>query len=356
MIQKQLCIVLVLLAVAASSSQSLAQAKRSANASTKAPAAPSADKSAKLPAETPQPSTTVAYWRFEGDGKTTPEPGTYMTDTADRTGVFSARGSLATDSSGNGNILYTWNANFTGHRYVDRVPADTIPQTGEPNTRSIRNSGIFPSTFTWSRESKPTGVDLETIIPLAWTIEASINRSRSIDFSTFVCREGQGVATGAIFANGKQITDIEAPSWAPLYFQTRPVEGNAHLTIQFTDMAGITHRLVDPEPMEVNTWYQVAAVSDGATLSLYKDSGAGYVLVNSTSLAATLSADTRLCYDAAGTTTPDDEQWGWSVGRGRKGFTRRPVDDHVERWMGSIDEVRISSEALPPSKFLFAPK
>jgi hypothetical protein len=302
----------------------------------------------------PKATTTLAYWRFEGDGKTVPDDGDFLTDTADRTGVFKARGTFAIDSSGNGNTLYTWNANFTGHQYRAEVPAATVTQTGAKNLRSILNNGLFPATFTWSRESKPTGVDIETVTPLAWTIEASINLRRFSSPSTFVGRDGTRVSKGVLFVNGVRQAEADFANWAPLYFQTRAVEGKPHLTIQFTDMAGYTHRLIDSDPLPTGKWHHVAAVSDGETLNLYKNSGSGYKLVNSTSLAATGSPDTRLSYDSAGARTSDDTQWGWTIGRGRYGAQPTQHEDHGERWYGYIDEVRISSAALLPYQFLFA--
>ena len=50
----------------------------------------------------------------------------------------------------------------------------------------------------------------------------------------------------------------------------------------------------------------------------------------------------------------DGSTWAWSVGRGRYGTSANPADDHVDRFYGYIDEVRISDTALPPSQFLFA--
>jgi hypothetical protein len=353
MIAKQIAATFVLVALATSFARSQ-DAVESFNRATEKAQQPTAERPTTT--ERKDSSPTVAYWRFEGDGKTTPAAGTFMTDTADRTGVFSIRGSFAIDSSGNGNTLYTWNANFTGHQYHASVPAEVVPQTGAANSRSIRNYGAFPCSFTWSRESKLTGVDLETISPPEWTIEASINRTRAVDLSTFVGRDGMEVATGPLFVNGEQTTEPGATGWAPLYFQSFPLGGTPHLTIQFTDMAGYTHRLIDREPMEMSKWYNVAAVSDGKTLSLYKDSGDGYVLVNSTSLAATESPDTRMGYDTRGASTASDKQWSWTVGRGRVGFVRSQGDGHDQRWMGYIDEVRISTAALKPSEFLFSPK
>jgi hypothetical protein len=301
-------------------------------------------------------TTTFAYWRFEGDGPTPPTDGTFLTDTADRTGVFKARGTPALDSSGNGNTLYTWNANFTGHQYRPEVPAATIKQTGAANARSIENNGLFPCSFTWSRESKPTGVDVETVTPSEWTIEASIRLDSFGGASTFVGRDGTRFAKGPLFVNGAKHSEPAFANWAPLYFQALPIDGKPHLTIQFTDMAGYTHRLVDPDPLATGKWYNVAAVSDGKTLRLYKDSGSKYVLVNSASLADTGSPDTRLAYDSAGARDPDDEQWGWTVGRGRYGALRGQGDGHDQRWYGFIDEVRITGAALDPEDFLFAEK
>jgi hypothetical protein len=63
-----------------------------------------------------------------------------------------------------------------------------------------------------------------------------------------------------------------------------------------------------------------------------------------------------LNYDDNGSTTVGDTQWGWTVGRGRYGSSDLQDQNHVDRFLGYIDEVRISDVALAPSAFLFEPQ
>lgn len=282
---------------------------------------------------------TLAYWRFEGDGADVPVAGTtQVEDTNGRNlGVTfpNAPGIAAVDSSGNGNTLRAWEHSWAGHAYQSTVPAAVVPQTGAPNNFSVQNTGDFPALFTWSLKSAPT-TDVEAIKPLAWTIEASILSTNTGSHRTFVGRDGNR-DTGATDGNR-----------APLYFKTF----NGTLQILFTDEAGNVYDLSDTTgAISTNTWYNVAAVSDGTTLSLYKDAGAGYQLVNSMALVA---GDTRLNYDDNGSTSAGDTQWGWTVGRGRYGGGDLQGDGHGDRWFGAIDEVRISDRALSPNQFLFA--
>lgn len=298
-------------------------------------------------------ANTLAYWRFEGDGVTTPTPGVFLKDTNGRNLVTgpTADGILAVDSSGNGNSLYTWDNNTTGHQYQNNVPAAIIPQTGAPNSFGIRNNGGNPASFTWSVKSLPTS-NAQIVTPTAWTIEASIFASNVTGNRTFVGRDGNGVGTGLVTVKN-ELGVISNPGtlagWSPLYFQHR----GGRVWIQFTDVDGRTYQLADSIGLlSANTWYNVAAVSDGTTLSLYRDSGAGYALAGSMALAG--SGNTALAYDLAGASgTTGDTEWGWTVGRGRFGTTDTQGANHVDRWLGDIDEVRISDSALTPSQFLF---
>jgi hypothetical protein len=243
---------------------------------------------------------------------------------------------LGRDSSGNGNSLYTWDDNFTGHNYRTFVPNNSSLRAGVPNNYSIQNNGNFPATFTWSLRSSPS-LNIQPVTPAAWTIEASIYKTSSTLHQTFVGRDGNGVAGDG--------------NLAPLYFKT--FDGN--LEILFTDIAGNTWNATDnTADIALNTWYNVAAVSNGSTLSLYKDSGAGYQLVASTNISS--STNSALAYDAAGSNTPGDTQWGWTIGRGRYGTDDAQGAGHTDRWFGYIDEVRISDAALTPDQFLFLPK
>ena len=278
-------------------------------------------------------AATIAFWTFEGDGVTTPTNGSYVLSTAGRT-TITTDGILARDVSGNGNSVVAWDAGGAGQQYRPNVPVSIVPQTGVANTFSIQNAGGFPAGFTWSSNSLPT-VDVETIEPLAWTVEASIYQTASATHETFVGRDGNGEAGFA--------SDLNL---APFYFKTF----NGVLQILFVDTGGTFYELGDTNgAIALNKWYNVAAVCDGTTLKLYKDSlnGAGYQLVNEMAVGGL-----PLNYDSEGSTTPNDAQWGWTIGRGRYGASTLQTDNHVDRFLGYIDNVRISDAALPVNEML----
>lgn len=286
----------------------------------------------------------VAYWRFGDDGAT-PVDGNFLTPTAGRTAIETDPTFFpGIDSTGNGNTLYTWDTGGIGQIYRADVPSATVG--GNPNIFSIQNSGGIPTAFTWSFQSSPV-VDLETISPATWTIEASV-KPEIVDgqFRTFVGRDGTGVSTG----DG---------NLAPLYFQ---MNNQNQFRINYTDVAGNTH-IVDAPGIQIHEhqWYHVAATSDGSTLSLYVDQfdGTGYQLAGTADL--TGSANSALVFDSDGATydpntpfDPNDTQWNWSLGRGRYGASEGINDNHGDRFYGHIDEVRISDNAVAPNSFLFA--
>jgi len=270
---------------------------------------------------------TVAYWRFE-DGTA----GEDVLHVADAANTFSAD---ILDVSGNGNHLSAWNTGgCCGYRYSDDVGLNMISGTGEANNLSVKNTGGGPGMFTNSAVSLPSGVDIDTMTPSAFTIEASWKFENG-GYRTVVGRDAQNVATddGAL---------------AALYFQARP--GNA-LGILFVDVAGNVHEAFsapdiyqgfnfNEDPNGLNAqWHHLVGVSDGTTLKMYVNNE----LVASTPI---ISDDPRL---AVGTTSGNDwHAGGWSVGRGLHN------GGHTDRGYGFIDEVRISNHALHPSEFLFA--
>lgn len=282
-------------------------------------------------------ANTIAYWRFEGEGATLPTDGAFAQDTNGRTAIQPV-GIPIPDLSGNGNRIFTWDDGPTGHIHRPVIPGalfTVVPQTGETNNWFIENSGNFPASFTWSTQTAPTGINLDTWTSPTWTIEASFYTDVLDGFRTVVGREGNDVKTG------------EA-AHAPLYFQKM---SNNRFRIAFVDASGLAHEAVDTATLAAATWYHFAATSDGTTLKLYKKTGnsGGYTEVASTSLSgSTNSALINPGNDANG------HPWGWTVGRGRYGTSDNPNNDHGDRWDGGIDEVRISDVALPPSQFLAA--
>ena len=277
-------------------------------------------------------AATVAYWRFEQG------PANAVVPHAGADGAFSG---TTPDVSGNGNSLSTWSpGGWAGYAYRSDVPATRIPQNGASNNFSVKNTGSYPAMFTSSAGSSPTGINVQTITPAQFTIEASYKPEASGTFRTVVCRDARYVAT----ANG----DLAA-----LYLQVRPDDS---VNISFTDVSGFTYSANTPpgwfygfnngsNPNAVGVpWYHLAAVSDGSTLKLYVNN----LLVASTDMTTSGSPNRAL---AKGTVNGTDWNTGaWAVGRGLY------AGGHTDRAFGLIDEVRISNSALAPSEFLFAPR
>jgi hypothetical protein len=273
----------------------------------------------------------VAWWRFEDHpvGVLVPES---------QEGKSPVRGSL--DSSINGNDLYTWSKG-TQPAFSSDVPAAKIRLTGEPNATSLDNSkppAVNPTRdlFTRSGWSRPSPVDLQTITPAKWTVEASVKAAKlRADDQTFLVRDGADVCA----------TDPKLAPFA-LYITAQKLFG-----IRFCDVDGRDHAATcAAATVEENHWYHVAATSDGEKLKLYVDSldGNGYCLRSITSLPKTGS--TALARGFWPTKAPPDMRHRsiWSVGRGC-------YDGEVCRWFqGWIDEVRICDVALGPEDFLFA--
>ncbi len=280
----------------------------------------------------------LAYWRFEQGP-----------DAALATKPFGVA-----DVSGNGNSLDPWaQGGDGGYAYRSETAYAPVPQTQATNRFSVKNTGPAPGLSTRSAAqsygpgSHPSGIDIEAVTPAQFTIEAFFKPETGTHHRTIVGRDAYGVAS------------IDA-RLAALYFQIRPDQSVA---ICFADVSGYWHVAgsapgmirgfdwsSDPEG-KTGVWYYMAAVSDGATLSLYLANVSGGTdphLVAQTDLTLSGSPDTAL---AKGTTSGSNwHAGGWSVGRGLWNGS------HTDRAYGYIDEVRIFAAALRPEQFLMMPK
>jgi hypothetical protein len=268
-------------------------------------------------------ATTVAYWTFENGTTNTNVP---------HTGADGAFDGTTPDISGNGNNLSVWTqGSYAGFQYRSDVPYATVPQTGATDNLSIQNTGGYPAAFTDSSVSSPSGVNIETMMPTAFTVEASWKPENG-GYRTVVGRDAQGVAT----SDG---------NLAALYLGAQP---DNSFTFKFTDAAG-NFWVASSAPGAVagfnfpnsaaGTWYNLAGVSDGSTLKLYVNNA----LVASTPI---VSSDARLAIGSI-----SGGGWhagGWTVGRGLY------AGGHTDRGYGLIDEVRISDTALDPTQLLMA--
>lgn len=270
---------------------------------------------------------TLAYWRFE-EG-----PADAKVAHPEANGVFYP--SVA-DNSGNGNAISAWTEeDWGGSVYKTYVAGGTV--NGLTNNYSVKNTGGYPGYFT------QTGTALQTITPSAFTIEATFKLENG-GYRTIVGRDSRGSAT----VNG----DLAA-----LYLQAVPDNG---LAIKFCDVSGYWHEAIsdtgafqsfdfgtDPDGI-YTSWYSMAAISDGSTLSLYLrnvTAGTDWVKIADKDMTLSGSPDTRL---TAGTGDGGDWDAGnWSVGRGLY------AGNHGDRAWGFLDEVRISDAALDLSELLY---
>jgi hypothetical protein len=260
----------------------------------------------------------VAYWRFEDRPL-----GVVLPDTRHNTRPF-----LATaDSSYNGNDMFTYSTQQCP-QFSGDVPAATMPQTGAvnrsclDNTAPPSNNAPTRDVYSHSQFSYASPIDLQTVEPAEWTIEASVKvKTLAIRRQTFVVRDGE-----------------YAPDGAQLAFR---INERSRFELVYKDVRHKSHRAVVDARVLANQWYNLAAVSDGASLKLYVDScdGKGYRLSATTDLKPDGPRSTALACSG-----PDSE---WSVGRGC---------GPSEWFRGWIDEVRISDIALKPRDFLFSPR
>ena len=259
-------------------------------------------------------AATVAHWTF-ADGVA----GTALPDSDGRTVWRQA----AADVSGNGNALTTWEYAWAGFDWSSDSPAGDL---------SIVNTGSYPAAFTWSDQSAPTGINAETITPGAWTVEA-------------LCKlDTQPWAATVVGRDGRDVSNADAAK-APFYLSVRNFNygtGNEVVAVEFTDVSGYTHEATSAQgAITLGTWYHIAAVSDGALLSLYLNGN----LIMQTDMTLSGSPDTALAI-GGGTPGGDNYPGTWSVGRGMWD------GGHSDRWFGNIDEVAISDTALAPCDFV----
>ncbi len=276
---------------------------------------------------------TMAYWRFDdqgdaeiaaniGDGAGgTVADGGHVPDSDGQTIWRKA----AHDHSGNGNHLTTWEWEWAGFNWSSDVGAPVVKGLGLPNALSIANGGTYPAAMTWSEQSNPTGVDLETWQPLEWTIEVSFETNYSDGARCIVGRDDRYI----YHDSGSWMKDL--PS---MFFCVR----DGKISIEFMDNAGNWH-VAAGGAIATNTWYNAAATCDGETLKVYLNN----LLVGSTDIS--WSTDSKFALGSY--VDPDFESGTWTVGRG--GW----AGGHVDRFYGHIDEVRISDESLEMPDFLY---
>jgi hypothetical protein len=278
----------------------------------------------------PAPPQALAWWRFE----TGPDSANVVHGAA--TGYPNYAPDVA-DASGSGNELSMWQTGGgTGFSYDNDVPFSSVPQVKLTNSFSIQNSQSYPASFT-----EPGGPLSSVVLP-QWTVEASWKPEVG-GFRTVVGRNANQVAGSTSGYAALYVGATPSNEMRAIFVDE---DGRVHeVKTAAGYVAGFTHAS-DPEGA-TGTWYNLAVVSDGTTLSLYNNGA----LLNSLDLTASGSANTALTdgyTSRGGVALPagQGDVGGWSVGYGMYG------GGHTDRAYGFIDEVRISPSALTPDRFL----
>jgi len=278
------------------------------------PSGASSDATLLVNVGSPPPNGPVAYWTFADAGAS---DGGLLSGNGTRADL-DGDGAMdkddfrigASDLSGNGNHLTAWTSTWM------KWTADSLQ-----GDFGMTANNSFPAAGTDSKYNPYlSGVDVEKITPTNWTVEAIFKSTDLSGNRTIVGRDGRNVGG-------------PASSKAALYLSTRGTD----MAIEYTDVQGGVHNLQVPAGLTVNTWYTIAATSDGSTLRLYRNGSQ----IGSSNLTST------------GTDTALGRGFGnWSVSRGMWNSDGTYGNGHVDRFFGVVDAVAISDVALAPGSFV----
>ncbi len=234
---------------------------------------------------------TVAHWTFEEGlvGADVPPP---------------SRVDPVQDVSGNGNHLRI-PGNPPGPTYLGDTPFPWNPETGEANRLALH--------FTPGRYLIAADRPVNSHEFAQWTVEAS--------FKAHFSDRGQTILAKAATDNNTS---------QPFMLRIKGQDG--HLELGATNESGTRRTLTSLQPITPDNWYHVAAVATGDSLEFWlKRAGESEWLSQGT---VPLEG---AAFPGAGS---------WTIGR-------RPANEQPAEWfVGLIDEVRITDEALTPDRFL----
>lgn len=291
-------------------------------------------------------ASTVAYWRFEDKNGLPAVAGDSLRSTPAPGGAASAGNivDVTSDSSGNGNVMRTFHSPNdptspdglqrleTSPTFTLNTPGLIVPGTLAPNLLAFDfdaapGAGVPAPADAggddiYSRDADNLAAAINALNLNQYTIEGAFRVDALGRFQTVVVKDGN------VGGGGGAGTAGPLPGFVVKLFN------DDFLHIETFDGSGAFHNIASDNPIAPGTWYKYAVVNDGALLSLYLDSGAGYALQGDTN---PVSGGALWNYNNT-----------WSIGRG---WFNGPADF----FDGQIDEVRISDVALSPSEFLFAP-
>lgn len=259
--------------------------------------------------------TALGYWRFE--------EATAGEVPAGGNGQYLYPTSIQ-DSSVYGNHLMAW-ADYSRPNYTAAVPSATVPTSGATNTASLffqRNTnGVYYIEAIFSTPTNYLGggqATLRTHTFSNFTVEASFNTTLTGQWQVPVSKLGNPVA-------GQPPFSIK-------------IDTANNLRAGLVDGSGVAREIIGTSTIAANSWYSTAVTGTATEMKLWlkKPGDSGYLLEGSVAISGAWHVP------AAG---PLDTPW--NIGQGMWNGTA------TDAFQGNIDEVRISTVALPEASFLF---
>lgn len=271
---------------------------------------------------------TIAHWDFADPGAVDQAN---MPGNASREADLSGNGTIgpedfvisSADLSGNGNHLSAWSSSWM-----------KWTATSFQGDFAMEATNNYPDARTDSHWSQPTGVDIEMITPREWTVEC-------------VFQATAGTNRTMVGRIGYQLPGASNQSVAAFYLAER---SNQRINCEYVDVTGAYHNATSANgALVAGTWYHVAAVSDGTTLSLYLknlDADTDYQVVATADLSG--STDPSIIRDeyVAGSFATNGGSWTVACGT----YNNATGDRFVSP--GKIDMAAISDAALAPGSFV----
>ncbi|GAA5128026.1 hypothetical protein JIN84_07825 [Luteolibacter yonseiensis] len=248
----------------------------------------------------------LAYWRFE-------ERTTGVVPVGDNSG--GNQKDTVLDSTGLGNHMMTWR-DYTSPLYSTVVPFATVPLTSAANTASLNFVRDPLNLFITDNVYTTSGVELNSHVFSAFTIEASFNTNVTNAWQVVIGKTGNPIGGQPPFSLKIRATDNK-------------------LVAGIVDGAGTAKEAVSSRAITTNTWFSATVTASATELKLWIKGAADANPV----LEATTAINGAF-YNYAGVNSP------WVVGLGKW------AGADADPFGGYIDEVRISARALPPSEFL----
>jgi autotransporter-associated beta strand protein len=194
------------------------------------------------------------------------------------------------------------------------------PTAGASFTAATYGTGLGAN-FNAAQDGYVTEGALHNWGPTNWTVETMIYLRSIAGWNTIIGRDGSTVGGAG----------------SDLYLQNNGIDDRFRIDYLAAD--GTRRQLDGTYAPQVNTWYALAVVNDGATLSMWLDDGTGYAQIGTLDMSAQTPEANALTNSVL----------NWTFGRG---WYNGGLVDRID---GKMDNVRFSDVALTSTEFLQFP-